>query len=56
MTNQPLPITAQAHQYVLRFGAKGARAYVRRLSELRVKTSEQRALTAALWREINQAN
>lgn len=55
MTGQhPTPVTAQAFQYVERFGARGARAYARRLAALRVRTREQNALVAALWREINR--
>lgn len=51
--NIPLPATAQAYQYVQKFGAKGGRAYARRLGSLRIQTREQKVLVATLWREIN---
>jgi hypothetical protein len=50
-----VPVTAQAYQYIEKFGAKGARAYARRLTGLRVQTREQKALVAALWSEINRS-
>lgn len=54
MSTTPVPVTAQAYQYVDKFGAKGGRAYARKLASLRVQTREQKALVAALWLEINR--
>lgn len=49
-----IPVTAQAFQYVEKFGTKGGRAYVRKLASHRIQTREQKALIAALWREITR--
>ena len=48
------PVTAQAFQYIERFGTKGGRAYARKLASHWVQTRAQKALTAALWQEINR--
>lgn len=49
-----LPATAQAFQYIDKFGTKGGRAYARKLASHRIQTSAQKALIAALWQEINR--
>jgi hypothetical protein len=54
MTSTSLPVTAQAFQYIEKFGVAGGRAQARKIASIRVKTREQKMFQAALWQEINR--
>jgi hypothetical protein len=56
MASTTVPVTAQAFQYIEKFGVSGGRALARRLAGHRVQTREQKALVVSLWREINRRN